>query len=360
MKIVETKITVRDLTVGYKDSNEKGVVGYNSNLNIRPEYQREFIYKENQRNLVIDTVFKGFPLGLIYWADLGNGKFELFDGQQRTISICQFVNGDFLFNGRGFVNLEDDEQNQILDYKLTVCLCSGTESEKLEWFKTINIAGERLTDQELLNAVYHGTWLTNAKTYFSKTGCAAYGLGKDYINGSPIRQEFLETALDWISDGDIVEYMAKHQKDGNASVLWDHFQTVIKWINGTFPTYRKEMKGINWGKLYNTYKKTKLDSVKLETEIIALMEDEDVTDKKGIYTYVLSHNERKLSIRMFTDKQKREAFTRQNGVCPKCSKSFKLDEMEADHIKPWSKGGHTISSNLQMLCQEDNRTKSAV
>lgn len=360
MKIVETKITVKELTTGYLDNNEDGVVGYNSNLDIRPPYQREFVYKEAQRNAVINTITKNYPLNVMYWADLGSNKFEIIDGQQRTISVCQYVEGDFSVDDKYFHNLQQNEQDQILNYKLTVYKCSGTDSEKLEWFKTINIAGERLTEQELRNAVYHGSWLADAKKYFSKTGCAAYGLGKDYINGSPIRQDFLETVLDWVNKGDINGYMAKHQHDKDAKELWTYFQAVIKWITITFPTYRKEMKGINWGELYNTYKDTKLDPIKLEDEVGRLMEDEDVNNKKGIYSYTLNRKERHLSIRAFNDKDKRVAFQTQNGICPKCQKTFKIEEMEADHINPWHSGGKTVLSNLQMLCKEDNRLKSGV
>jgi hypothetical protein len=378
MKIDLKRITVRELTTGYVDNNEAGVVGYNGDLDIRPAYQREFVYDPPQRNAVIDTVMRDFPLNVLYWADLGKGKFEIIDGQQRTISICQYVNWDFSIDINGeakyFHNLPKDKQDQILNYELMVYHCVGTPSEKLEWFKIINTAGKVLTDQELLNAVYTGSWLTDAKKHFSKTGCAAYGLGSNYLQGSPIRQEYLETALDWINKGDITGYMAKHQNDKDANELWVYFQAVISWVKTTFPTYRKEMKGINWGELYNTYKdgltdstnpdpaapKIKLDPVKLEDEIGRLMEDEDVSNKKGIYSYVLTRKENKLHIREFKEKDKRTAFEKQAGVCPKCQKTFKIEEMEADHINPWHSGGKTNLANLQMLCKADNRLKSGV
>jgi hypothetical protein len=202
--------------------------------------------------------------------------------------------------------------------------------------------------------------LSDAKQHFSKTNCAAYGLSSNYINGVANRQEILEIALDWINKGDIAGYMAKHQKDPNADALWKYFNDVIEWIKTTFPTYRREMKGINWGKLYNEYKDTQLDPNNLETEIAYLMEDEDVSNKKGIYFYVLTRKESYLNIRAFSDKQKREAFQRQKGICPKCSKVFKIEGMEADHITPWHLGGKTIASNLQMLCKKDNRLKSGI
>jgi len=239
-----------------------------------------------------------------------------------------------------------------------VYLCSGTDSEKLEWFKTINIAGEKLTDQELRNAVYSGTWVTDAKRYFSKNGCPAYGLGSNYLNGSPIRQDYLETAIEWINHGKIEEYMAAHQHDENASVLWSYFQLVISWVKTTFPKYRREMKGIDWGTLYNQFKNDSFDTDKLEKQIAELMMDEDVTKKSGIYRYILTGEEKYLSIRQFTDNQKREAYERQKGICVKCNKHFELNEMEADHATPWHEGGKTSAENCQLLCKDDNRRKS--
>jgi len=255
-------------------------------------------------------------------------------------------------------NLRKDQREQILNYKLMIYLCSGTDSERLEWFRTINIAGEKLTDQELRNAVYAGSWTADAKRYFSKTGCVAYQIGKDYLDGTPIRQDYLETAIDWISEGKIEDYMSKHQHNTDAKVLWDYFQAVIDWIKTVFTNYRKEMKGVPFGHLYNEFKDKKPDSKKLEKEIAKLMEDEDVTNKKGIYTYVLTGEEKHLNIRAFTDKQKREAYEKQKGKCEKCKKRFEIEEMEADHIKPWHEGGKTISGNCQMLCKQCNRTKS--
>src|SRR5574344_2922843 len=211
MKIELKEITIKELTTGYQDNNENGVMGYSGKLDIRPPYQREFIYKDKQRAAVIDSITKDYPLNVMYWAVREDGNFEVIDGQQRTISISQFVEGDFAFKSRYFHNLQKDEQEQILNYKIMVYLCSGTDSEKLEWFKTINIAGEKLTDQELRNAVYSGSWVSDAKRYLSKNGCAAYGLANKYLTGSPIRQDYLETAIRWISHGNIEVYMSKHQ-----------------------------------------------------------------------------------------------------------------------------------------------------
>lgn len=358
MKIELKEITIRELTQGYEDNAENGVVGLGGKLDIRPPYQREFIYKDKQREAVIDTITKNFPLNVMYFAVRENDNFEVIDGQQRTISICQFVNGDFAYKNRYFHNFQKDEQEQILNYKLMVYLCSGADSEKLEWFKTINIAGEKLTDQELRNAVYSGSFVSDAKRYFSKNGCAAYSLGSDYLNGSAIRQEYLETAIDWISNGEIEEYMAKNQNEPNASELWLYFQSVINWVKAVFPKYRKEMKGLSWGEFYNEFKNQKFDHQKLEEKISQLMQDEDVENKKGIYEYVLTGKEKHLNIRAFSDNQKRESFERQKGICIKCEDEFKLEEMEADHINPWHLGGKTSAENCQMLCKPCNRKKS--
>lgn len=362
MKIDLREITIRELAEGYQDNMEQGVVGFGGKLDIRPPYQREFIYKDKQRDAVIETVRKEFPLNVMYWAVRDDDNFEVIDGQQRTISICQYVEGDFSVPIDGhalmFHNLKDDQQAQILDYKLMVYLCSGTDSEKLEWFRTINIAGEKLTDQELRNAVYAGSWTADAKRYFSKTGCAAYGLGSDYLKGSPIRQEYLETAIAWHSKGDIEGYMSKHQHDADASELWHYYQGVIGWIKATFPKRRKEMRGVAWGPLYNVYRGETLNPDKLEKRVAALMVDDDVQKKSGIYPYVLDGDERHLNVRAFSENMKREAYERQKGVCVKCGKKFELEEMEGDHIKPWHEGGKTNEANCQMLCKDDNRRKS--
>ena len=267
MNIELHKITVRELTAGYVDNNENGVRAYDGKLDVRPPFQREFVYKEKQRDAVIDTLTQGFPLNVMYWAVREDGTFEIIDGQQRTISICQYVNGDFAFDFRYFHNLQQDEQDQILSYELQVYICSGTDSEKLKWFKTINIAGEELTDQELRNAVYAGPWVSDAKRYFSKNGCPAAKIGSDYLTGSAIRQDYLETAIDRISDGNIELYMSNHQHDVNAAPLWQFFQSVITWVDTTFrPTKerKKIMKGVEWGILYKQYKDEVIDYNKVD------------------------------------------------------------------------------------------------
>lgn len=364
MKIELHTITIRQLVDGFENNDEEGVTGYGHRLDIRPKYQREFVYNEKQQLAVVDTIFKGYPLNVMYWIERGDGTYELLDGQQRTLSICSYYVGEFFYtlNGtlKAFYNLTAEEQRQFLDYPLTVYICSqGTAAERIAWFKTINIAGEKLTDQEILNAEYAGTWLTDAKRRFSKTGCVAYKLGKDYLSGNPLRQDYLETVLRWISSGDIDHYMATHQHDANADREWQYFQMLISWVKATFPKVRREMKTVDWGTLYNKYKDKPLSATTLEAEIKRLMIDDDVTRKSGIYPYLITGEERHLSIRAFSDKMKSQAYERQQGICPLCGQHFDLSEMEADHITPWAEGGPTTADNCQMLCRADNRRKGA-
>ncbi len=360
MKIELNKILIKDLIEGYTNTEEEGVIGYNGRLNIRSKYQREFVYNEKQREAVIDTVIKDFPLNVMYWCKNEDETFELLDGQQRTVSICEYAKGNFSYNGNYFFNLTNADKERILKYELMIYICEGTDKEKLEWFRTINIAGEELTDQELLNAMYTGEWLTDAKRHFSKTNCPAYNIAKDYVKGATIRQEYLKTAIDWVSEEQIQSYMAKHQHDPNANELWLHFQNVINWVKTIFPNYRKEMKGINWGNLYNQFKDNPVNNVEMEKRITTLMQDDDVTKKSGIYAYVLSGEEKHLNIRAFTQNMKREAYERQKGVCPKCNRSFGINQMEGDHITPWHSGGKTVLDNCQMLCKDCNRRKSGI
>jgi hypothetical protein len=358
MKIELHEISVRDLVNGYKDSQEEGIVGYGGKLNIRPKYQREFVYKDKQRDAVIDTLRKFFPLNIMYWVKNEDGTFEVLDGQQRTISICEYVGGNFSINEIYFHTLQKDAQEQILNYKLMIYFCEGGDTEKLEWFKTINIAGVQLSDQELRNAVYTGEWLTNAKKFFSKNGCPAISMSEKYVKCEINRQELLELALKWISKGSIEKYMADHQQDPNANELWIYFNSVITWVNTIFPTYRKEMKGLAWGELYNEYGKQPLDTKKIEEEVEQLMKDVEVTNKKGIYTYVMDRKEKNLNLRTFDDAMKREAYENQKGICLICKKHFEIEEMEGDHKMSWHMGGKTDSNNCQMLCRNCNREKS--
>ncbi len=359
------EIPVRDVVDGYVDSAELGVKGYGGRLNIRPAFQREFVYNSQQRDAVIRTVRHGFPLNIMYWVPNDADGFEMLDGQQRTISICQYVNGDYSIDHRTFANLTNDEQRAIMDYRLMVYVCEGTEREKLDWFDVVNTAGEKLTAQERRNAIYAGPWLNEAKKYFSKTGCPAVQQGEKYLNGSAIRQQILETVLGWIADrdgGEIEDYMSVHQHDADCVDLWAYFEDVVGWVGSTFPNARvKLMKGLPWGIYYNRHGKKTYDAVALEERIARLLRDDedvgDITNQRGIYEYVLDGDERHLSIRKFSDKMARTAYERQKGVCPKCGKHFTIEEMHADHITPWSKGGRTVAENCQMLCADCNRRK---
>ncbi len=367
MKIEQLKVTVGEVYKDYRNDAEEGIVGYSGLLDIRPKYQREFIYKDAQRNEVVRTVMKGLPLNVMYWclvkSNDGKCRYELMDGQQRTVSICEYVDGSFSVDDKYFYNLPSDIQKQIFDYPLFVYVCDGTDSEKLDWFRIINIAGEQLTDQELRNAVYAGSWTSDAKRYFSKTGCAASILAGDYLKGASIRQEYLETAILWAAsaEGKTIEgYMAAHQTDSSAVQLWNYFRSVIDWVEAIFPKKRREMKGLPWGLFYNQHgKRTDLDPKKLEVEIQRLMGDEDVTRKSGIYEYLLTGEEKKLSIRAFDRRDALAAYEEQGHKCAICGKTFEFEEMHADHITPWSRGGKTTPDNCQMLCRDCNLKKGA-
>lgn len=371
MHIEERKVTVREVVAGYFNDAEEGVVGYDGQLDIRPKYQREFVYKDRQRDEVVRTVMKALPLNVMYWVDRGaqyendpdEPRYEVLDGQQRTISLCEYVDGSFSVNDKYFYNLPSDKQAKILDYELFVYVCEGTDSEKLEWFSIINIAGEQLTEQELRNAVYAGSWVSDAKRYFSMTGCAASQLAGDYLKGSSIRQEYLECAISWAAaaEGLTVEgYMAEHQNDPTAQALWSYFRSVIEWVQAVFPKVRKEMKGLPWGLFYNRHgKRIDLDPKALELEIQRLMGDEDVTKKSGIYEYLLTGTERKLSIRAFDRRTQLAAYEKQGHKCAACGEEFEFSQMHGDHIVPWSRGGHTTPDNCQMLCRDCNLKKGA-
>lgn len=374
MLIDERHITIEELVKDYTDDGDGGVVGYDHRLVIRPAFQREFVYKDKQRDAVIDTVRKGYPLNVMYWSKTGDDNYEVLDGQQRTISVAQYVNGDFPIkvngNDKFFHNLTDTERRQILDYELTIYVCDGTEEEKLEWFKIINIAGEVLTAQELLNATYTGTWLADAKMYFSRRNCVAGQMADGYIKGNPIRQDYLEKALSWIANRDGLAsgqlYMAMHQHDADANDLWLYFQTVINWAQRLFPKRKGITDCQDWGILYNKYGQKQYNSNTLAEDIKNLLMDDDVTKKAGVIPYVLSdrtrHDEKRLSIRAFTDAQKHRAYERQGHKCPCCQEQgieteYAFEDMQGDHIIPWCRGGRTVDDNLQMLCRKCNNDK---
>lgn len=366
-----TLIKVRDLVAGFTNTEETGIRGYSGKLDIRPAYQREFVYDLEKQVAVINTIMKGCCLNLFQWAKNDDGTYEVLDGQQRTLSICNFINGGFSYQGRFFNNLQEDEKEVILNHDLIINMVEGTPSEKLEWFKTINIAGMTLTNQEMRNATYVGSWLSDAKIKFSKPNCAAENLAKDFVKGSPIRQELLELALGWISDGNIEGYMGKHQHDENADDLLDYFSNVINWVKETFDVrnansekYRKEMRSVDWNYLYKKYHNNTYNAKVLEDKINELMANEEVTDKKGIYEYVLSNENpevaRKLSKRTFNQMDKRTVYERQKGYCAMCGEYHPIEEMAADHIKPWWNGGTTTIDNLQMVCRKCNSRKGGM
>ncbi len=372
MKVKQTKITVKDLADGYIDKDYDGVFGYGGKLDIRPPIQRGFVYNENQQEEVIRTASQEFPLNSMYWAVRDDGSFEVIDGQQRTISLCKFVKNNFSVAGlfgfeepRFFHNLTDEERKIILDYPLTVYQCEGTHSEKIKWFQVINIAGEKLNKQEILNAVYCGIWVGHAKRWFSGRNPQARR-HSDYLSGNSLRQDYLETAIRWAAMVDgcgIEEYMAKHQNDESADPLWDYFESVIDWVKKIFPKYRKPMEKVDWGKLYLAHHNKTLDADALESEVAKYMRYEEIRKKSGIYEYLLTGEKSCLDLRAFEESDKIAAYENQGGICGKgsndgCGNHFEMKEMHADHIIPWNKGGRTRFDNLQMLCADCNLRKS--
>jgi len=324
-------------------------------------HQREFVCKDAQRAAVIRSVLQGYPLNAMHWAQRPGKLFEIVDGQQRTISIGQYVTGDYSLDGKCFHSLQADERDTLLDCKLTIFVCSGTDSEKLAWDETINIAGELLTHQELRNAAYTGPWLADARRHFSKPGGPAAGLGKDHLAGAPLRQEYLETALAWISARgglSIEACMSAHQHDPTAGELWRYFQAVLSGVQSVFPTVRPSMKGVEWGPLHDAHHTRRtLDPVALAADGVRLHADDDVTRNKGIHAYLLTGAEKHLNIRRFTPAMREAAYARQKGVCPICGNKFAIEDMDADPITPWSKGGTAPPENCQRVSRECNRRK---
>ena len=370
MTIKQISVTVGEITKDYVNNDEQGVRGYKGLLDIRPPYQREFIYNEKEQQAVITTVLNGYPLNIMYWVkrnDDAECPYEVMDGQQRTLSLCEYVAGKFAYDFKNFFNQPADIQKKILDYKLTVYVCEGEESEKLEWFKTINIAGKSLNEQEIRNAVYAGPFVSDAKKHFSKTNCAAYRLGKDLVNGSPIRQEFFKKALDWMAAHEtrygkpqtIVGYMSEHQHDLNAGPLWTYFQSVLHWTMDTFnmKKFKKIMKGLDWAKFYDEYHEKSLDIKDMEQRIVDCLSDDEIQKPQGIIPYVLTGAERYLDLRAFPEKIKLAVWEQQGHKCTLCGKEFDIEFMEADHITPWCDGGRTVLENCQVLCRECNRRK---
>ncbi len=370
MTIKQIQVTVGEVCRGYVNNDELGVRGYDGRLDIRPAYQREFIYNDKEQQAVITTILNGYPLNVMYWvhrSDDADCPYEVMDGQQRTLSFCEYVAGKFSYEFKNFFNLPEDKQQLILSYPLTIYVCEGEPSEKLEWFRTINIAGKALNDQELANAVYAGPFVSDAKRHFSKPNCGAYRLGKDLVNGTLNRQDFLRKALQWMADHEnrqrhsqtAIGYMAQHQHDPNANNLWSYFQNVLNWAitNFDMKKFRRIMKGLDWAMLYDRYGSETLDTAALAQRISALMRDGEVQKPGGIIPYVLTGDERYLDLRAFPDDIKLAVWEQQGHRCKQCGRELDFELMEGDHITPWRDGGRTVKENCQMLCRDCNRRK---
>lgn len=380
---LRTDITVKDICEGfvYNELEGKGLFGFSGKLTIQPEYQRNYIYADGKRDVaVIESILKGYPLGLIYFNKVNDNNLEVLDGQQRITSFGRYVTGKFAIkddNGmeQYFSGIAKDKQDLILQTKLLIYECEGTESEIKEWFKTINIAGVPLNNQELLNAVYSGQFVTLGKEEFSNSTNANIQKWSAYISGSANRQEFLERALDWVSKGNIGDYMSKHRKDDNINELKKYFNSVIDWISSVFTDVETEMRGLEWGRLYETYKKQPYDHKKVAEQVKELYADSYIKNRKGVFEYILGGltDTKLLEVRVFDDATKKSVYARQTaeaekkGIsnCPLCavgnntnkSKIWKLAEMDADHVSAWSKGGATDIKNCEMLCKTHNRAK---
>lgn len=381
---LHTDWTVGDICKGFVfDRNEgKGLFGLDGQLIIQPEYQRNYIYGDGKRDVaVVESLLKGYPLGLIYFVKNADGMYEVLDGQQRITSFARYVNKSWPFaveldgKPRYFDSLDADQQKLIVDAPLTIYVCEGEPSEIQAWFETINIVGVSLVKQELRNAAYHGPFVTRAREMFSNTGNANMNRWQTYVKGDPKRQAILETALEWVSEGDIDNYMAQHRYDADIDELKNHFDTVIDWVDSVFEYTGSEMCGRDWGRLYRTYHKNAYSKDKISKRINELLDDPQVTDKKGIFEYVLSGGTlpQLLNVRVFDKKtihtvyRKQTADAEAQGVsnCPLCAighdanakRIYKESEMDADHVTAWSKGGATDEANCQMLCKTHNRAK---
>jgi hypothetical protein len=380
---LNTEITVEAICNGfvYNELEGKGLFGLSGKLTIQPEYQRNYIYADGKKDVaVIESILKGYPLGLIYFNKVSDNRFEVLDGQQRITSFGRFVTNRFAIKDENsmeqyFGGLAKDKQEKILNTKLLIYECEGTESEIKEWFKTINIAGVPLNNQELLNAVYSGPFVTLAKEEFSNTQNANIQKWSAYVAGSANRQEFLERALDWVSKGNIGDYMSRHRYDTNINELKTYFNTVINWVSAVFIDVESEMRGLEWGRLYETYKNHPYDPQEVSRQVKALYADPYVKNRKGIFEYILGDaaDTKLLEVRVFEEATKKSVYAEQTAEaeaanisnCPLCAighdsnktKIWKLAEMDADHVTAWSKGGATDLKNCQMLCKTHNRAK---
>lgn len=380
---LRTDITIKDICEGfvYNSLEGKGLFGLSGTLTIQPEYQRNYIYADGVKDVaVIDSILKEYPLGLIYFVKVADDKFEVLDGQQRITSFGRYVTSKFAVKDENgmeqyFHGIAKDKQDIILNTKLTIYECEGTETEIKQWFKTINIAGVPLNDQEVANAIYSGPFVTKAKEEFSNSQNANIQKWSAYAKGPANRQKFLETALDWVSKGNIDNYMAKHRFDNNINELKTYFNSVIDWVSTTFDDVEKEMCGLEWGRLYEEHHHKPYDPKKVSEQVQKLIEDSYVTNKRGIFEYILggSTDTKLLAVRVFSEatrksvyaKQKKEAETAGTSNCPLCAighdankkKIWTLAEMDADHVSAWSRGGATDETNCQMLCKTHNQAK---
>ena len=376
-------LTVEDICDGfvYNELEGKGLFGWGGKLTIQPEYQRNYIYADGKRDVaVVDSLLKGYPLGLLYFVKTAEDRYEVLDGQQRITSFGRFLRNKFPVIDAGglphyFDGLDPEQKARILGSRLTIYVCEGEEAEIKEWFKTINIAGVPLVEQELLNAIYSGPFVTAAKAVFSNSGNSMMQKWKCYVAGDERRQKILETALSWVSGGNIENYMSRHRFDADCRELKAHFTSVIDWIDAVFSGVKDEMCGLDWGRLYETHHKTAYSPAKVWARVEALYADEFVTDRRGVFEYVLGGEKdtKLLNVRVFSEKEKKTVYAKQTadaakkGVsnCPLCAvghdanakRVWKLSEMDADHVTPWSKGGATDIANCQMLCRTHNRAK---
>ena len=380
---LKTEISVRDICDGfvYNKLQGKGLFGLSGKLTIQPEYQRNYIYADGKRDVaVIESILKGYPLGLIYFNTVNADKFEVLDGQQRITSVGRFVTNKFAVKDESgmeqiFESIAKDKQEKILNTKLLIYECEGTESEIKEWFRTINISGVPLTNQELLNAVYSGPFVTLGKEEFSNSQNANIQKWSAYISGSENRQEYLERALEWVSKDNVGDYMSRHRFDTNITELKNYFTSVIDWVSTVFTDVESEMKGLEWGRLFETYHKTPYNTKTVSGQVRKLYADPYIKNRKGVFEYILggSTDTKLLEVRVFDEATKKSthaiqtAEAEKKGVsnCSYCAighdsnktKIWKLPEMDADHVTAWSKGGATVSNNCEMLCKSHNRAK---
>ena len=378
-----TDLTVADICEGfvYNELEQKGLFGWGGRLVIQPEYQRNYIYADGKKDVaVVDSLLKKYPLGLIYFVKVGEDRYEVLDGQQRITSFGRFVTDKFAWvDKKGmqqyFAGLDKSLQKCILESKLTVYICEGEEPEIKEWFKTINIAGVPLNEQELLNAIYSGPFVTAAKEEFSNSNNSNLQKWKSYVKGNEKRQEILREALDWVSKGNIDGYMGKHRRETDIRELKTYFKTVIDWIDGVFERTEDEMRGLDWGRLYETYRKNAYNPKKVWERVRALYADDFVKNRRGIFEYILGGetDAKLLDVRVFDTKETRAVYAKQTAAaekkgvsnCPLCAvghaanrtRIYKFAEMDADHVTAWTKGGATDIRNCQMLCKTHNRAK---